>query len=84
MDLEYNKMNITLTDKEKNEVYVSLLREKIRIEKEPFKKYFEDRDGLLYGEPNDEKEWKKSQKIRVKNIQKLRKKFEPNQGGGEN
>ena len=76
--------NITLTDKEKNMIYVSLLREKLRIEKEPFQKYFEDRDGLIYGEPNDEKEWKKTQRKRIRNIQSLRKKFEPTQSGGDN
>ena len=71
-------MNITLSDEEKNMIYVSLLREKIRIENEPFQKYFEDRDGLIYGESNDEKEWKKNQNRRIKNIQSLRKKFESN------
>lgn len=71
--------NITLTDKEKNIVFVSLLREKLRIEKEPFQKYLEDRDGLIYGKPKNEKEWKIIQRSRIRNIQKLRKKFEPNQ-----
>ena len=74
---------IKITDKEKNMVYVSLLREKLRIEKEPFQEYIEDRDGLIYGKKGDEKEWKKNQRKRIRNIQSLRKKFEPTISGGD-